>query len=65
MKILVTELPERASDCFFSYHNPERGWMCRLSGSVCEVSLSGMDCRNHPCPHLLGTKNRRDENEMR
>lgn len=30
MKILVDFLPEHASECLFSYHNCEYGWMCRL-----------------------------------
>ncbi len=30
MKVIVDCLPETKSDCLFSYHSCEYGWLCRL-----------------------------------
>jgi len=30
MKIIVTEMPEHPSECLFSKHNCEYGWLCKL-----------------------------------
>ena len=30
MRIIVDSLPEEKSECLFSYHSCEYGWLCRL-----------------------------------
>lgn len=46
MRIVVDKIPENPVECYFSYRNVERGWMCRLLGGDCQVSFDWLDC---PC----------------
>ena len=58
MRIIVDSLPEEKSECFFSYHSCEYGWLCRLYRSKeQDIRKRRMNpevpkCEIENCPYL-------------
>ena len=52
MKIFVKRIPDGPIQCYFSYRDVERGWMCRLLGGVClqRAESGGCPCLEAPGP---------------
>lgn len=53
MKIVVDKIPEKPIECYFSYRNVERGWMCRLLGGDCQAGSDWNEC---PCLQAGGVE---------
>jgi len=58
MRIIVDSLPEEKSECFFSYHSCEYGWLCKLYRSKeQDIRKRRMNpevprCEIENCPYL-------------
>ena len=58
VRIIVDSLPEEKSECFFSYHSCEYGWLCRLYRSKeQDIRKRRMNpevpkCEIENCPYL-------------
>lgn len=58
MRIIVDCLPEEKSECLFSYHSCEYGWLCRLYRNKEPDRQKRMMCPETPkcdiknCPYL-------------
>ena len=53
MKILVTEMPEKPSECLFAQHNCSYGWFCSLfSPKRGEYNTEQFYCNVKTCPYL-------------
>lgn len=58
MRIIVDSLPEEKSECLFSYHSCEYGWLCKLYRSKGQDMRKRMmypeapKCDIKNCPYL-------------
>ena len=58
MRIIVESLPKEKSECLFSYHSCEYGWLCKLYRSKETDRQKRMMCPEVPkcdienCPYL-------------
>ena len=58
VKIIVDDLPEEKSECLFSYHSCEYGWLCRLYRSKeqdirkLRMNPEVPECDIKNCPYL-------------